>query len=49
MEGITTYISGENLSKAQAVSFLNDLQAKYLSNPQALKDPFIKDSYYKSS
>lgn len=42
MEGITTYISGENLSKAQAVSFLNDLQAKYLSNPQALKDPFIK-------
>lgn len=42
MEGITTYISGENVSKAQAVSFLNDLQAKYLSNPQALKDPFIK-------
>ena len=42
MEGITTYISGENISKAQAVSFLNDLQAKYLANPQALKDPFIK-------
>ena len=42
MEGITTYISGENISKAQAVAFLNDLQAKYLANPQALKDPFIK-------
>lgn len=41
IEGVRTYISGENVSKAQAVAFLRELQTKYATNPGALKDPFI--------
>lgn len=41
MEGIRTYISGENLSKAQAVAFIRELQTKYAGNPASFSDPFI--------
>lgn len=41
MKGIETYISGENVSKAQIVGFIRELQARYTANPQIFNDPFI--------
>lgn len=41
IDGVRTYISGENFSKPQAVAFIRELQTKYASNPEMLKDPFI--------
>lgn len=48
-EGIQTYISNESISKAQVVSFLQKLEALYLSNPQALKDPFVREVLLKQA
>lgn len=38
--GIKVYISGEDISKAQAVAFLRDVRIQYTTNPQLFKDPF---------
>lgn len=48
-EGIQTYISNESISKAQVVSFLQKLEQLYISNPQALKDPFVREVLLKQA
>lgn len=40
-DGIKTYISGEDISKAQAVAFLKNLAERYAANPAQFKDPFV--------
>lgn len=47
MVGIRTYISGENVSKAQVVSFIQKIQADYMANPQILRDPFYRETVLK--
>lgn len=41
MSGIQTFISGENISKAQAVAFIRELRSAYASNPAIFQDPFF--------
>lgn len=41
VKGIKAYISGEDISKAQTVSFLRELRSTYLANPQLFRDPFF--------
>jgi len=41
MDGIKTYISGEDISKAQAVAFIRELSARYVANPAQFQDPFV--------
>lgn len=48
-EGIQTYISNESISKAQVVSFLQKLEGLYLTNPQSLKDPFVREVLLKQA
>lgn len=48
-EGIETYISYESVSKGQILAFLNKVEQLYLSNPQALQDPFIRETLLKQA
>lgn len=41
VKGIKTYISGEDISKAQTVSFLRELRTTYATNPELFKSPFF--------
>lgn len=41
VQGIKSYISGENISKAQTVAFLRDMRNQYIANPAQFKDPFF--------
>lgn len=41
VQGITTFITGENVSKAQTVAFLREMRATYLKTPQSFRDPFF--------
>lgn len=43
VEGIETYISGENFNKAQAVAFVRELRQTYATNPQILQDPIFRN------
>lgn len=40
-KGIKTYISGEDVSKAQTVSFLRELRGLYSTNPQLFQSAFF--------
>lgn len=41
MGGIKTYISGEDISKAQTVAFLREMRNTYATNPQLFQSPFF--------
>lgn len=41
VKGIKTYISGEDISKAQTVSFLRELRGLYSTNPDLFKSAFF--------
>lgn len=41
VKGIKTYISGEDVSKAQTVSFLRELRGLYSTNPQLFQSAFF--------
>lgn len=41
VKGIKTYISGEDISKAQTVSFLRELRSTYATNPDLFKSSFF--------
>lgn len=41
VQGIKSYISGEDISKAQTVAFLRDIRNQYIDNPALFKDPFF--------
>lgn len=41
VKGIKTYISGEDISKAQTVSFLRELRSLYATNPQLFESSFF--------
>lgn len=40
VQGITTFITGENLSKAQTVAFIREMRTNYAANPQLFQQPF---------
>jgi len=40
VKGIRTFITGENISKAQTVAFLREMRANYTANPGLFRDPF---------
>jgi hypothetical protein len=48
-EGLETFISYEKVSKGQILAFLNKVEQLYLSNPQALQDPFIRETLSKQA
>lgn len=41
--GIRTFISGEDVSKAQVVAFLREMKATYQVNPSLFRDPFYTE------
>lgn len=41
VKGIKTYISGEDISKAQTVSFLREMRSLYSTNPDLFKSSFF--------
>lgn len=41
VDGIKSYISGEDISKAQTVAFLREVRSIYSTNPQIFQDPFF--------
>lgn len=41
VQGIEPFISGEQISKAQTVAFLQDIREKYTANPDIFRDPFF--------
>jgi len=49
VDGIETYITGENFSKPQAVAFIRELRATYASNPAILSDPFFLETLRKEA
>ena len=40
VQGITTFITGENISKAQTVGFIREMRVTYSKQPQLFRDPF---------
>ncbi len=41
VEGIKSYISGEDVSKAQTVAFLREMRSTYATNPALFQSPFF--------
>lgn len=49
VQGIKTYISGENISKAQTVAFLREMRNTYATNPELFKSPFYIETLKKEA
>jgi len=41
VEGIKSYISGEDVSKAQTVAFLREMRSIFATNPALFQSPFF--------
>lgn len=49
VDGIETFITGENFSKPQAVAFLREIRNTYATNPALLNDPFYIEALRKEA
>lgn len=49
IDGIETYITGENFSKPQVVAFLREIRNTYATNPALLQDPFYIETLRKEA
>lgn len=49
VNGIRTFISGEDISKPQVVAFLQNIRNLYMQNPQVFSDPFFVETIKKEA